>query len=953
MTDNAISNDAARKYFELLRDASEYLDARGVLITKRIVLLRMDEIYVQLKAARKVKREIRIPQKSIEESETEEKARELEASEEMEFEESFEESEDSEGQIRQRKEEIRIVEEEEEVDIPELVSSEKRIVVLGDPGSGKTTFLRNIAFKISHSALDNGWDAPISDNEYFTEELSRKALESNGIPVPVPIPITLRYFARALNEGRANSLEDYIRDYVVPDLLDIASALVRSKEVIGGLTPAEKKKIEDFREAAREVGEWLLSVAKNGIAYLLLDGLDEVANRETRNRLVDEILRFEAEHPQHSYVATSRIVGYGLRPLPDRYAHATLRPFDDERIERFVRKWYEALYEAESRLYAVKALRAETEAQRLLEELNQKQQLKAIATNPLILTIIGLIHHQGTKLPNQRVALYREVVDTFIWSWEEYKRIEGITADMPDPRETRLILAEVALYLHEKTEDNLIPKSKFHEIVSGFAERRGKTDPEGYAERFIKLISERSGVLSEKGQDTFGFMHLTFQEYFAAVAITRRRARIDSYITQYLWDSRWNEVILLGAGIQGENKGEDAAEYIETILKTSHPLEPYLHHGLLTAARCLADDVDILDYPEIVNRIFDELEKIYFDEWTPDPLKTKILDIWKNMAKTIYREKLISMFTRKMQEIPAEWKPSFGRSRFDVVTEALIKIDNLQFDGKNERIKHIANAISERLVHENRRVRHAAINALSSLGVKDRDVILKIVERLEDEYSYVRKAAINALSSLGVKDKDIVLKIVKRLEHEDPGVREAAINALSSLGVKDKDIVLKIVERLEDEYSYVRKAAINALSSLGVKDKDIIEKIVKRLEDEYSYVRKAAINALSSLGVKDKDIVLKIVKRLEHEDPGVREAAINALASLRGNDVDVIKAIVKRLDDDDWHVREAAINALSSLGVKDRDVILKIVKRLEDEDSDVRDAAYLALEELYLGRGNA
>jgi formylglycine-generating enzyme required for sulfatase activity len=103
---------------------------------------------------------------------------------------------------------------------------------------------------------------------------------------------------------------------------------------------------------------------------------------------------------------------------------------------------------------------------------------------------------------------------------------------------------------------------------------------------FIRLISERSGLLNERGYGIYSFSHLTFQEHLAGRAVADREDYLD-YTLARLADSWWREVILLEAGYlstQGKRRG---TALIKAIM--DYPDEPELFHNLVLAAECVRD----------------------------------------------------------------------------------------------------------------------------------------------------------------------------------------------------------------------------------------------------------------------------------------------------------------------------------------------------------------------------
>ena len=103
---------------------------------------------------------------------------------------------------------------------------------------------------------------------------------------------------------------------------------------------------------------------------------------------------------------------------------------------------------------------------------------------------------------------------------------------------------------------------------------RGDPDPEAAARRFEDDVHEHAGLLLERGPGEYGFMHLTFEEYLAAVALALRgqgdcRPIVD-YLAQHVGDAAWREVALLTVGYLGLIQQLDrvAGEVVEGLLAT-------------------------------------------------------------------------------------------------------------------------------------------------------------------------------------------------------------------------------------------------------------------------------------------------------------------------------------------------------------------------------------------------
>ncbi|MBC7517118.1 MAG: hypothetical protein H7237_11965 [Alkalinema sp. FL-bin-369] len=123
----------------------------------------------------------------------------------------------------------------------------------------------------------------------------------------------------------------------------------------------------------------------------MLDGLDEVVDEAQRRRVAEQIETFLGLYEDCPTVITSRPAGYrwdffNLEAFP----HYTLEPFGDKQVDTFIAHWYD------SRELDKAAARRRKDDLRSAFKGNDR--IRQLATNPLLLTIIALIHRYQAEL---------------------------------------------------------------------------------------------------------------------------------------------------------------------------------------------------------------------------------------------------------------------------------------------------------------------------------------------------------------------------------------------------------------------------------------------------------------------------------------------------------------------------------------------------------------------------
>ncbi|MCP4117043.1 MAG: SUMF1/EgtB/PvdO family nonheme iron enzyme [Desulfobacteraceae bacterium] len=381
-----------------------------------------------------------------------------------------------------------------EISLPEAfrqaeLRKRKGIVILGDPGSGKTTHLKRVLLYCL-----------------------RKKPEEIGLPTGmIPVFLSLRDL-KNLDAG----LEVFIRD-------QLSSPHLKSSD------------------------QFAKRLLARGNLLFLLDGLDEVADLTRREEVKEWIVDALGYYPSCRFVVTCRFAGYGKTvKLNENFLEMHIRPMNADQAERFIHNWYRivetGLAKAPEQAQGIAREKSASLVSRLKEPDFRARRVFELTRNSLLLTNICLVHRHRGGLPDKRARLYEECIDVLLEHWRAAKQLRiGVSAQTG-----KRALQPAALWLHRQEGRT---KAKAGELAPYIEPALVDLKwTQGPVKDFLRKIRDESGLLTGWDQENYGFMHLGFQEYLAAREIRRKSFEDESVLKElasHFGESWWQEVTLL------------------------------------------------------------------------------------------------------------------------------------------------------------------------------------------------------------------------------------------------------------------------------------------------------------------------------------------------------------------------------------------------------------------------
>ena len=372
----------------------------------------------------------------------------------------------------------------------DAASVQPRFVLLGEPGSGKSSFLRHLALCLAGELRRRSGDARTPQNAGLA------ALRDWLLDAYAPVYIEMRELVTAVFPPLPVDGDTPVR---LPD----SDHLWRYLQTFHGAGLAGP---------GGELRGWF----DRGEAILLLDGLDEVPDagrKERREQIKAFIGAIVRRYPELRIVVAGRPHAYHAGDWAiDSFGLATLHSLEMSRLHELAAALFPAALGEPGKEQAdafIAAIRDQLKARRIEE---------SFYANPLFFTLLAglwLDPAARAQLPATRAELYRRSVDLLLTRWTRRRLPDMSVADNLglDAAGLRSVLETLACTVHEQSapeQDTTL--FKVGELLTVLWEAHCAMQMQEVPD----YLSRHVGLLTAPSHGWFYFTHRSFQEHLAA-----------------------------------------------------------------------------------------------------------------------------------------------------------------------------------------------------------------------------------------------------------------------------------------------------------------------------------------------------------------------------------------------------------------------------------------------------
>lgn len=481
-----------------------------------------------------------------------------------------------------------------------ILDHENNIVVTGEPGAGKSTLVKYVALLYLEKFINGN--------------------KKGKLPFVFPLSKSLQ----AEDESRKP--------------IDFVEYILKTFEKHCGI-PCKR-------------GDFFSNICPENRIIVFFDGLDEIEDKHLRTTVAKSIEQFAVAHNGIRVWVTCRSALYcpDVKLSDSLFTHYQLAPLDRKEARGFIEKWYE------EHITGDESLRKDL-TRKLQDTLDENRGMGVLAKNPLLLTLMTMLHQFGETLPCERANYYEKCLELMLKTWNNKNEHSQLFTFPQNIEQSDLsyddqvkLFAEAAFELKKSSPEPMredarrrLDEKEWEKIMIDIRcdpRRRTREKAEHEIRALFDHIHRKASFFvqekrKKKGEFRFSLSHIPIFDYLCAYRMyndkfTPQEHYIDE-LTGKLEDPDWEEPTLLYLRLCEKSTSPISHSFIykfcdSAFKKYGNKRSP----AWLVMGRAVRDNIDFS--PDEIETIIRNILNIWFKEKEEILARKVILDIGRFSA---------------------------------------------------------------------------------------------------------------------------------------------------------------------------------------------------------------------------------------------------------------------------------------------------------------------------------
>lgn len=338
-------------------------------------------------------------------------------------------------------------------------NTDSHVVILGQPGAGKTTSMKYICQSI------------FFNENFYPEKFS------------LPILVRLREFNAPVNENFSAGI-------IYEFLFNLFGVKIKKNDQ------------EDKYKNVNRIKENLVNeILNNNNFILIIDGFDELSTKKNRGIVIGELTNLANQIESSKIVITSRTADFNFSS--ENLSTFEICSLNKDQIKEFSLKWLDSKERGDDFVFAV-----------------ERSPFNDTTIRPLTIAHLCAIYERNNKIPDKPKTVYKKIINLLLEEWDEQRNLQRLSnyGNFEIDRKFEFLSA-LSFHLTVSTNKTYFSLEDMENAYSSIHEDFDLSLKD--MKTVLNEIESHSGLFLQSGFENYEFAHKSLQEYLTAEYIVR------------------------------------------------------------------------------------------------------------------------------------------------------------------------------------------------------------------------------------------------------------------------------------------------------------------------------------------------------------------------------------------------------------------------------------------------